>query len=395
MTKFFRLVLPAVVLAVCLAIGVTLIRTAPKAERRQPTPVLPTVETMTVHPSNYPVIINSQGTVVPRTESTLIPEVNGQIVRASENFQAGGFFEAGEVLLEIDPRDYNNAMVVAEAALAQANAALDEERARAAQALRDWEVLKLSEEPNDLALRKPQLKSAQAAVAAAGARLEQANINLQRTKIQAPYTGLVLEKQVDVGQYVSPGNVLARIYAVDLVEIQLPLTNNQLAFLNLPESYHGQTQSTAKKRFPMVYLTAQAGSRTHRWKGRVVRTAGAIDTQSQQIFVIAQVNDPYGRQHGLPLKVGQFVEAQIAGRVLIGVFVLPQGVIRRNNEVLIVSRDEIIERRQVEVIWSDNDQAVVKSGLIAGERISLTSLPYAISGTRVRVADDRSQPPAG
>ena len=389
------MVLPAVVLALCLAVGVTLIRTAPKAERRQPTPVLPTVETMTVRPSNYPVIVRSQGTVVPRTESTLIPEVNGQIVRASENFQAGGFFEAGEILLEIDPRDYTNAMVVAESALAQANAALDEERARAAQALRDWEVLKLSEEPNDLALRKPQLKSAQAAVAAAGARLEQASINLQRTKIRAPYDGLVLGKQVDVGQYVSPGNVLARIYAVDLVEVRLPLTNNQLAFLNLPEPYRGQTQTTSKKRFPLVYLTAQAASRTHRWKGRVVRTAGAIDTQSQQIFVIAQVNDPYGRHHDLPLKVGQFVEAQIAGRVLIGVFVLPRGVIRANNEVLVVGRDDIIERRQVEVIWSDNDQAVVKSGLRSGERISLTSLPYAISGTRVRVADENSQPPAG
>jgi RND family efflux transporter MFP subunit len=395
MKKFFKLVLPAVVLAVSLAVGVTLIRTAPKAERRLPAPVLPTVEIMTVRPSNYPVIINSQGTVVPRTQSTLIPEVNGQIVRASENFQAGGFFEAGEILLEIDPRDYINAKVVAEAALAQADAALDEERARGTQALRDWEVLKLSEEPNDLALRKPQLKSAQAAVAAATARLEQASINLQRTNIQAPYTGLVLEKQVDVGQYVSPGNVLARIYAVDLVEIRLPLTNHQLAYLNLPEPYRGQTQSTAKKRFPLVYLTTQAGSRTHRWKGRVVRTAGAIDTQSQQIFVIAQVNDPYGRQHGLPLKVGQFVEAQIAGRVLIGVFVLPRGVIRANNEVLVVGRDDIIERRQVEVIWSDNGQAVVKSGLRAGERISLTSLPYAISGTRVRVADEHSQPPAG
>ena len=395
MKKFFRLVLPAVVLAVCLAIGVTLIRTAPKAERRQPTPALPTVEIMTVKQSNYPVIIKSQGTVVPRTESTLIPEVNGKIVRTSENFQAGGFFEAGETLLEIDPRDYNNIVVVAKADLAQVNAALDEERARAAQALRDWQVLKLSEQPNDLALRKPQLKSAEAAVAAATARFEQANINLQRTIIKAPYAGLVLDKQVDVGQYVSPGNVLAKIYAVDLVEIRLPLSNKQLALLNLPETYRGNTQPTSKKHYPVVYLSAQAGNQTHRWKGRVVRTAGAIDTQSQQIFVIAQVNDPYARHHGLPLKVGQFVEAQIAGRVLIGVFVLPRSVIRRNNEVLIVGRDDIIERRQVEVVWSDNDQAVVNSGLLAGERISLTSLPYAISGTRVRVADDHAQTPAG
>ena len=383
MKKFFKFFLPVFVLAACLATGITLIRTAPKAERRLPAPVIPTVEVMTAEQSNYPVTIKSQGTVVPRTESTLIPEVSGQIVRASTNFRSGGFFAAGEVLLEVDPRNYENAVVVAQADLARASAGLDEELARVDQALRDWEVLNLSENPNDLALRKPQLKSAQAAVAAAEARLTQANINLERTRIRAPYAGLVLEKQVDVGQYVSPGNVLAKIYAIDFVEIRLPLTNNHLTFLELPEIYRDETASGS---FPVVELVAQVGARTHNWQGRIVRSEGAMDTQSQQIFVIAQVDDPYGRQHGIPLKVGQFVEAHIRGKVLRDVFVLPRRVLRRNSEIMLITEDDRVERKQVEVVWSDNNEVVIDSGLAAGDRVSLTPLPYAISGTKVQIA---------
>lgn len=390
MRKFFRFVLPVFVLAVCLAAGITLIRTAPKAERRQPAPVIPTVEVITVNQSSYPVIIRSQGTVVPRTESTLIPEVSGQVVKASTNFRNGGFFESGEVLLQIDPRNYENSVVVAQADLAQANAALNEENARVEQALRDWETLKLSEKPSDLVLRKPQLKSAQAAVAAAEARLEQANINLERTQIRAPYAGLVLEKRVDVGQYVSPGNVLAKIYAIDFVEIRLPLTNSQLAFLELRESYRGDSVPADESTSPAVELIAQVGRQTHSWQGRIVRTEGAIDTQSQQIFVVAQVDDPYAKHHGIPLKVGQFVEAHITGRVLQGIYILPRGALRRNNEVMVIRDDDTVERRQVEVVWSDNNQVIVSQGLTGGERISMTPLPYAISGTKVQV--DSTQP---
>ena len=385
MRKFFRFILPVVVLAACVAVGVTLLRTAPKAERRPPDQTVPSVEVVDVIQSDYTVVVASQGTVVPRTESTLIPEVNGQVIATSANFRTGGFFEAGEVLVEIDPRNYQNAVVVAKADLAQANANLDEEKARVAQALRDWEVLQLSEEPNDLALRKPQLKSAQAAVAAAKARLEQANINLERTKIRAPYAGLVLEKQADVGQYVSPGNVLAKIYAIDFVEIRLPLSDNEVDFLDLPESYRDDTSQAVGKTFPTVELIATQGRNTHKWQGRIVRTEGAIDTQSRQIFVVAQVDDPYARHHGIPLKVGQFVEAHIQGRVLQDVFVLPRSVLRRNGEVLVVGDDNVIKRRQVDVLWSDNNEVVIGDGLADGERASVTALPYAISGTAVQI----------
>ena len=118
-----------------------------------------------------------------------------------------------------------------------------------------------------------------------------------------------------------------------------------------------------------------------------MRTEGAIDTQSQQIFVIAKVDDPYAKHHGFPLKVGQFVRANIAGRVLKDVFMLPRGVLRRNNEVMVISDDDTVDRRQVEVVWSDNNQIVVSQGLNAGERVSITPLPFAISGTKVQVSN--------
>lgn len=394
MRKFIRFVLPLVVLGICVAVGMSLIRTAPKAERRQPPKLVPSVEVMVAQRSSYPIVIRSQGTVVPRTESTLIPEVSGTIVRLSENFQTGGFFAADEILVEIDPRNYENSVVVAGADLAQANAALDEENARVEQALRDWEVLNLSEQPNDLALRKPQLKSAQASVAAYQARLQRATIDLERTRIRAPYAGLVLEKQVDVGQYVSPGNVMARIYAVDFVEIRLPLSNEQVGFVELPESYRGG-DSAGTRSYPAVDLVANMGRQAQRWRGKIVRTEGTIDTRSQQIFVIAQVDDPYARRHAAPLKVGQFVEAFIKGRTLDDVFVLPRSVLRGNKEVLVVTDDDEIERRAVDVVWSDRDRVVIDSGLSAGERISKTPLPYAVSGTKVQVAEPTPEPESG
>lgn len=390
MRRFVRLILPVAVLAICVLAGIALIRSSPKAERRQPPPVVPTVEVMTVQQTNYPVVIRSQGTVVPRTESTLIPEVSGQVDKVSPNFQAGGFFAVDEVLLEIDPRNYQNSVVVAQADLARANATLDEEKARADQALRDWQVLQLGTEPNALALRKPQLKSAQAAVAAATARLAQARIDLGRTRIRAPYAGLLLEKRVDVGQYVSPGTILAKIYAIDFVEIRLPLTNHQLALLDLPETYRDRNKNAQNQTLPAVDLVAHSGSQPHRWQGQIMRTEGAVDTQSQQTFVIAQVDDPYSQRHGTPLKVGQFVEAHINGRVFEDVFVLPRAVLRGNDEIVVIDSRNAVERRQVEVIWSDNDQVIIRSGLSAGERVSLTPLPYAISGTQVEISPPRT-----
>jgi RND family efflux transporter MFP subunit len=365
--------------------------TGPKTERRQPPPVVPVVDVTAVKATDYQVRAHTRGTVSPRTESTLIPEVSGRVIEIAPNFRQGGFFEAGDVLLKIDPRDYENAVTVARSELARARIDVEEEQARSEQAVRDWKRLGEAGEPSDLVLRIPQLASAKAGVAAAQARLEQAATDLERTRIVAPYAGRVLEKNVDVGQYVSPGSVLASVYAVDYVEIRLPLTNEQLEYVRLPERYRGEQEVQGEN--PEVIVTARIGQREFSWKGRILRTEGAIDTRSRQLFAVAQVDDPYARYEDRPpLKVGQFVEAEIVGETLFDVFVIPRAALRASDQVLIVDDEDRLQRRQVEVLWSEGEQVVIGAGLHDGDRISSTNLPYAIGGTPVRIRGEEREP---
>lgn len=390
MTRVVKVLLPLVVLGASVAGAVALIVTGPQAERRPPPPVVPLVQVQAVEPSTYQVVVESRGTVSPRTQSTLVPEVAGLIVDVAPSFRSGSFFERGDPLVFIDSRDYENAVTVARADLAQARLSLIEEEAQAEQALRDWRKLsEPGEAPPALVAREPQLASARAAVAAAEARLRQAEIDRARTRIRAPYAGRVLEKNADVGQYVTPGTVLATIYAVDYVEIRLPLTDEQQAFLPLPEDYRGDDEDEGGRLPVTLYTTI--GRRTHEWQGRVVRTEGAIDTRSRQLFVVAQVDDPYARREGRPpLKVGQFVRARLPGRRLEGVFVLPRGASTGDDEIFVVTPDKRLQRRSIDVIWRDADHIVVAGGLEAGERISLTPLPFAADGVSVRI---QGEPP--
>lgn len=387
--KILRILLPVVLLGICGAIGFTLLATGPKAKKRPARPHIPTVETLTAQPADYTVKVETRGTVTPRTQSALIPEVAGRIVYMAPNFRNGGFIETGQLLARIDPRDYESAVTIANAELAKMRLALSEVTAQAEQAKSDWMRLGMEGKPSDLVLHRPQFVSAQAAVAAAEALLNKAEADLGRTQIRAPYAGRVLQKQVDVGQYVSPGSTLATIYAVDFAEVRLPLTDNQSTFINLPESYRGEVHDD---KGPPVILSARIGAKTHHWKGLVVRTEGSIDTLTHQIFVIAQVDDPYARRANgsPPLKVGQFVKATIDGRTLPGMFALPRNTVRSENEIIVVTPDNTIERRRVKIVWRDSRNVIVSDGLTAGERVSLTPIPYASNGALVQTHKPRA-----
>jgi len=390
MSKLGRLGLPLLVLAAGLGAGVLVIQTAPEAQRRPPERELPTVEVVEATPRSYPVTLETQGTVAPRTQSSLVAEVAGRVVEVAEALRGGGFFEPGQKLLEIDPRDYENAVIIARSEVAGARLALREEKARGEQARIDWRRLGLDGEPDSLALRQPQLASARARVAAAEARLEQARIDLQRTRVEAPYAGRVLEKNVDVGQYVTPGTVLAHLYAVDYVEIRLPLNNQQLQYVELPERYR-DTDHAAEP--PAARIHADIGGVSHAWEGRVIRVEGSIDAETRQWFVVARVDDPYARRDGRPpLKVGQFVTVEIQGQRLQDVYVLPRTALRPGDEVLTVSPGRLLDQRPVQVMWRTDDEVVLR-GLSRGEEVVIGAVPFAVTGTRVRVAGD--PPPTG
>lgn len=382
--KPFRIVLPFVVLAVCGGIGLKIFRSQEEAPRFNAPPAVLTVEARRLAPTNYTVQVHSQGTVSPRTESTLIPEVSGRITDIAPAFRNGGFFETGDLLVQIDPSDYQSAVVVAEATLKQAEATLEIEKAQSEQARENWKQLGSGGEPSPLVLRVPQLEEAAASVAAAKARLERAKRDFERTRITAPYAGRILSKQVDVGQYVTPGTVLATIYAVDYAEIRLPLSADQQAFVRIPEIYRGEEAAKIGDG-PPVRIHAATANRVHTWQGRLVRAEGAIDVRSRQLFVVAQVDDPYGvREEGKPpLKVGMFVEAEITGETLNDVFVIPRGAVRGTDEVLLIDGDNKFRRRQVDVLWRDSKSIVTSGPLETGDLLCVTAVPFAAEGGSV------------
>ena len=242
---------------------------------------------------------------------------------------------------------------------------------------------------DDLGLRKPQIAAARAALLSAQAQLERARTDLERTRIRAPYAGRVLEQNVDIGQFVSVGTMLAKIYAIDYVEIRLPLSNRQLEYVRLPERFRDDGNVTNQDG-PAVTIEAVVGHTTYTWEGRIVRAEGSIDTQSRQLYVVAQVDDPYSRgpEGRPPLRIGQFVTARIHGQVLKDVVVIPRPALREGGEVLLVDEEGYLRRRAVSVLWSDTDQVVVDDSLSAGEVLAVTSLSISASGSKVNATVD-------
>ncbi|MFT4636903.1 MAG: multidrug efflux system membrane fusion protein [Verrucomicrobiales bacterium] len=396
MRPVIRVVLPLLILLAAAFCVKTLMESKKDPRGFKPPEAVTRVEGTALKPQSYQVTVLSQGVVVPRTKSTLIPEVPGKIIEISSSLREGGFFEEDEVLLKIDPLDYQTTIVVAQRNVAQAEALIEQELARSQQAVENWKRLGKKGDPSPLALRKPQLAEAEAQVAAAKAELVKAERDLDRTIIRAPYAGRILEKQVDVGQYVNTGTTLALIYAIDYVEVRLPIRNEDLSFLDLPESYRNEREDPNASR-PKVKLIGRLGGKEVVWEGRLVRVAGALEARSRQLFAVAQIDDPYAkRKDGTPpLKINLFVEAEIVGNTLTDVFVLPRNAVRSNNEVIVIDKESKLRRRGVEPMWMAEDVVVVAqgNGVEPGDVLCTTPIAFPADGASVLATIDGVEPP--
>lgn len=381
MNLFFRILLPIAVLAGSITLGKMLMATAPEAKRKPAKPVIPVVEVVTLFPSDYPVTLQSRGTIAPRTESTLVAEVSGRILSTAPNFKPGGQFSQGMPLITIDPADYHYAITIAKAELAQAELALEQRRAEAEQAAANWRQLGLTTPPTPLTLQQPQLKQAKAALAAAQAKLARAQRELQQTTVTAPYAGRLLEQQAETGQFVSRGTPLATLYATDVAEVRLPITDRQSRFLQLPESGI-QTE-----------VTLSSTQNATEWRGKLVRSEAAMDARTRQLYVVAEIDRPYlPDSEGHALRIGQFVTAIIHGKTLPQVYRVPRIAVRDGNEVLTVDSNHQIQHKTLEVIWQQADQLIVSAGLEPGAQLVTTALPYAPEGMKVKIANGKPQP---
>jgi len=353
--------------------------------RKRPLPPVPviSVETVTIEPKEYRVLVNSFGRIEPRTQGQLVAQVSGQIIEVSPNFRDGGFFEKGEVLVGIDQRDYRIQVDIAAAELANAKVSYAEEQVLAEQAINDRKILPNKGVASDFALHIPQLAAAKSQIAAANAKLEQARLDVERTSIRAPYSGRVLTKSSDIGDVISANSVLAKIYATDLVEVRLPVKNSELPFVDLPEAT-GTTGSDSGD-LPAATIINRLGAEAQRWQALLVRAAGAIDEQSQQLFVTAQIDRPYARHDNKrrPLKIGQYVTAEIEGKIIADAMVIPNASIYQGSYVYLF-KDGVLERREIEVAWQNSREALLRHGIAPGEQLVLTPLGRVSSGTPVK-----------
>ncbi|MFT4928658.1 MAG: RND family efflux transporter MFP subunit [Phenylobacterium sp.] len=390
-TQVKKLLLPVVIIAVTVIAAKLIMSNPPESKRRGPSKANQMmVEVKTLAPQSYQVMLDSFGTVQPRTQSMLVAQVSGQIRQVSSQFRDGGFFEKGDVLVTLDDRDYQAEVKIAQSTLMAANQTLLEEQARVKQALADWQRLGNGQAPGDLVLRKPQLGSAQAKVLSAEAQLDKARLAVERSQVMAPYAGRILKKNVDLGQVVSPNSQLATIYAVDTVEIRLPLKNNDLALANLPEAYRNKEGykegNSTPNGLPVSLRSDLIGDQV--WQGQVIRTEGAIDGDAQQLYIVAQISDPYNPMNQTtPIKIGQYVSAQITGKQLEAAMVIPNSAIYQGSYVYIV-QDGVLLRRDVTTRWKNAQDAIIATGLEFGEKLVLTSLGQVSSGTPVGIVGE-------
>jgi RND family efflux transporter MFP subunit len=377
----FALALAIVVLA--LLVAAALVATRPVLQPQKTERPLPAVRVLVAEPRDVPLIVTSQGTVEPRTEAALVPEVAGRIVWMSPAMHSGGHFEAGEELLRIDDTDYRNGVGSAEAALLRARAEAEYARfeSERLQTLQSRDLTSRSQSENAMRARRVTESALQEAEVA----LARARSDLERTVIRAPFTGRVRNERLDVGQAVNRGDALATIYATDYVEVRLPIADRQLAYLD-PEWLHGG--AVAAEAAAPVQLTAEFGGRRLEWEGRIVRTEGEIDARSRMVHVIARVENPDTSEQPL-LPVGLFVHAAIRGQVARGVIELPRAALRDGNRALVVDAEDRLYYRPVELLRAERDTVLVRTGLAAGERVCVSPLQLVVEGTRVApVTDD-------
>jgi len=378
------------VLVLAIIINILLKATAPEPKEAQVSRVVPSVRVMPVEKSTQTLSVTTQGIVEPRTETTLVSEVAGKVIQVSPAMDAGAFFRQGDVLLQIDDRDYQTALISAIAEVAQAEASLATEQAEAEQARMDWKSLGNGAEPSDLLLRIPQLARAEAVLTSARAAVEKARNDLDRTTIKAPYDGRTREKMSETGQFVGVGNQLGRVFATDYVEIRLPLSDDQLGSLDPSILSYRQTEWQDG---PTVTLKANVAGKSHQWSGRITRLEGVVDSKTRFYYAIARVDDPYGKTstQGVPLTVGMFVEAEIQGRQVESAAQIPRSAIHPGNRVYVITDQEQLQIRSVEIVSQSRDTALVGSGLEQGERIAITPLATPVDGMTLKIAGSAAE----
>ena len=360
-----KILLPLLLAVIGIGVSLFIATAKPKP---QPLPVvaapLQKVSVLELSLASEQLQVMSQGQVKARRRIDLSSQLGGQIVFVDDQFLAGGYVQQGQTLLRLEPRDYEIAVVRAQAAVAQARAQLATEQGLAREAQSQWQDLG-SGQANDLFLRKAQLSAAEAQLAAAQADLEQAELNLQRTRIQAPFDGRIVQVFAELGQFINAGSRVADIFDGNSLEVALPVSATETRLLDLSATH-------------AVKLSSLESEQS--WSASITRSAAALDESSRQLSVFAtldanQASQPY---------LGQFLSARISGKVLDGVLTLPLKALRADDTIWTLDENNTLRIKQLEVLQVDGHRVKLRSSQQQGNiRVIMSYLAAAQEGMRL------------
>ncbi|MGB1666465.1 MAG: efflux RND transporter periplasmic adaptor subunit [Pseudohongiellaceae bacterium] len=381
-----RIVLPIAILIGCVLISGFLIRNPTSVEEAAVEIIPVSVRVAEVNLESVDLIVGSQGKVQAAQTVSLSAPVAGPVEWISSSMEAGGYVEAGQALMRLEAADFETALERSRANLQQAQAESE---------FADTELARMRELAERRLASDSQLQDAQRRANVNKARLidaqasyEQAQLDLDRTEIRAPFNAVIQSRDVELGQYVNRAQAVALLYGADEVEVRVPLAIRQLGFLNVPL---GQRGEIAPEHAPDVLLTGMYGGQKYNWPGKLVRIEASIDPNSNTVQTIIRVSQPSSDTEqgvngfrSIPLPIGLYVEADIEGRTVENIISLPRSVIRNNNQVLIVDAENKMYYREVEIFRLEEQQVLISSGILPGERICISPIQAVVDGMSVQ-----------
>jgi len=381
-----QMLLVVVVVIVGGLIAVVFIKLKKPPQRQEQTVLAPLVKVERLDRRDIQMIIRGYGTVNPRLQVEIVPQVSGKVVWVNPQFKAGGFIRRGELILKIDPRDYELSLRQANAAVAEAQVMLDLEKAEAKIAKEEWQQLHPGQEPDSpLVFREPQIRQAQARLESANAGLATADLNLERTQLSLPVDAMIMSEKIDLGQYVMIGQSMGAAYGIESMEIEVPLEDKELAWLDIPDNTVSVNAAESPKKGAIARVSANFAGKEKCWPGYVVRTTGQVDITSRLISVVVEVSEPFKDSGSTPpLLPGMFVEVSIEGNILKNAIAVPRDAMHNNNEVW-VAKDGQLYVRPLDIVRADRDFAYADSGLDDGDMIIVSSLDTVIEEMKVRI----------
>ena len=386
--KQLQVILTLVILTAGISTAVLLKFSRKAPARVEKVTVAPLVKVLTVRQQDVQMVVSGYGTVQPKVEAQVVPQVSGKVVDINPNFKNGGFIKAGQFLVIVDPCDYELNVRRAQAQVAGAQVTLELEQAEPDVARHVWEQLNPGKEPaSPLVIRQPQIRQAQTRLHAAKAELAAAKLNLERTKVSLPFDGRVVAETVDLGQYVMTGQSIGKVYGIDTAEIEVPLEDWELAWFDIP-GRSASKSGAASRHGAEAEVRAQFAGGNHSWKGYVVRTTGEVDKTSRLVSVVVEVPEPFKTDDSRPpLVPGMFVEVLIKGRTLKKVIPVARAAVRTGNKIWTVNNSRL-HIKELRIARQDSDWAYVVSGLEDGTVIVTSSLDVVTEGMTVRTEND-------